>query len=148
VRKKHVVIDTNVFISSVIGQVGYSRKIFNEIIFTNEVKICLSKEILAKYEEVAQREKFRKYDGFHEKAFELITAIKEIAVWFDPKEVIRLLSDVDDNMFLELAVEADAGYLVTGNSQDFNMKQFRGIWVLSPKEFYEKWEADDWGIGS
>ncbi|MFM9839675.1 MAG: putative toxin-antitoxin system toxin component, PIN family [Cyclobacteriaceae bacterium] len=143
-RKNYVVIDTNVFISSLIGQVGYSRKIFDEIVFTNEVKICLSKEVLAEYEEVAQREKFAKYDGFQEKALQLILAIKEIAFWFEPKEIIRELSDEDDNMFLELAVEADASYVVTGNTKDFGMEQFRGIWIVSPKEFYEKW--NDGGI--
>jgi uncharacterized protein len=143
VRKKHIVIDTNVFISSVIGQVGYPRKIFNEIVFTNEVKICLSKEVLAEYEEVAIREKFMKYNGFQEKAIELIGAIREIAVWFEPKEGIHELSDEDDNMFLELAVEADAEYIVTGNSKDFDRQHFRGIWIVSPKQFYEKWEAGD-----
>lgn len=138
-RKNHVVIDTNVFISSIIGQTGFPRKIFDEIVLTGEVKICLSKEVWAEYEEVISRDKFSKIKGFKERADELLTAIKEIAFWFEPQEQIHILTDIDDDMFIELAVESDANYIVTGNTNDFIIREFRGIFILNPKEFYEEW---------
>ncbi len=85
------------------------------------------------------RGKFSKIKGFSERAEALLNAIKEIAFWFEPKEEINILSDPDDDMFIELAVEADASYIVTGNTQHFIMQEFRGILILSPKEFYEEW---------
>jgi uncharacterized protein len=138
-KKTNVVIDTNVFISSIIGQVGFSRKIFDEIILTGDVQICLSQEVLEEYEEVAARPRFQKYKGFVETALELIKAIKSIAIWFEPKEKIDILPDKDDNKFIELAVEAEAQYIVTGNTNDFLIKEFREILILTPKEFYEDW---------
>lgn len=134
-----MVIDTNVFISAIIGQTGFPRKIFDEIVLANEVKICLSKEVLAEYQEVISRAKFAKIKGFSERAEEWLNAIKLIAYWFEPKESINILPDPDDDMFIELAIEADASYIVTGNTHDFILQEFRGILILSPKEFYEEW---------
>lgn len=138
-KKNLIVIDTIVFISSIIGQLGYSRRIFDEIILTNEVQICLSEAILIEYYEVANRARFKKYKDFHSKAIELIDEIKLKAIWFEPKESIDVLSDKDDNKFIELAVEASASYIVTGNSSDFIITEFRGIKIYTPKQFYEEW---------
>jgi putative PIN family toxin of toxin-antitoxin system len=134
-----VVIDTNVLISSIIGQAGYSHKIFNEIVFTGEIKICLSQEILAEYIEVANRQRFKKYASFTFKATQLISSLQQIAIWVEPKEIINVLPDKDDNKFIEAAVEANASYIVSGNTNDFIIKDFRGITICTPKEFYEKW---------
>ena len=141
-KKNYVVIDTNVLISAGIGQNNFPSKIFREIVFTNEIKICISAEILAEYEEVIVREKFAKYDGFKERATELVEGIKNIAVFFVPKIKLDILNDSDDNMFLEVALEAGANYIVTGNSKDFIMKEFRGTLILTPKEFYEEWVSE------
>lgn len=110
------------------------------MVLTNEVKICLSKEVLEEYEEVAGRKKFAKFKGFEERALELIEDIKRISISFEPTEKIDILIDKDDNMFIELAVEANANYIVSGNTNDFTFKQFRGISILTPKEFYEEWQ--------
>jgi len=141
-KKNYVVIDTNVLISAGMGQNDFPSKIFREIVFTNEIKICISAEILAEYEEVIVREKFAKYDGFKERATELVEGIKKIAVFFVPKIKLDILNDSDDNMFLEVALEAGANYIVTGNSKDFIMKEFRGTLILTPKEFYEEWVSE------
>jgi len=141
-KKNYVVIDTNVLISAGMGQNDFPSKIFREIVFTNEIKICISAEILAEYEEVIVREKFAKYDGFKERATELVEGIKNIAVFFVPKIKLDILNDSDDNMFLEVALEAGANYIVTGNSKDFIMKEFRGTLILTPKEFYEEWVSE------
>ncbi|MCB9033096.1 MAG: putative toxin-antitoxin system toxin component, PIN family [Chitinophagales bacterium] len=134
-----IVIDTNVFISSIIGQLGYPRRIFDELVLTNEIQICLSETVLLEYYEVANRERFKKYKDFNKKANELIEAIKLKAIWFSPKEEIDILPDKDDNKFIELAVEANANYIVTGNTNDFIITEFRGIKIYTPKQFYEEW---------
>lgn len=139
-KKNYIIIDTNVFISAIIGQNNFPRKIFDEIVLLNEMKICLSAQVLTEYQEVSCRDKFSKFKGFKERALTLIEKIKKIALFFEPQEKIVFLSDKDDDMFLELAVEANANYLVSGNTRDFTMKEFRGISILTPKEFYEEWQ--------
>ena len=131
------VIDTNVLVSSLIGQTGYSRKIFDDLIVTGKIKICVSNAVFEEYSEVLQRERFKKYPGFANASIILLDSIKKHSLWFEPKLSIDILSDKDDNKFIELAVEAEAAYIVTGNSNDFIIKTYQGSSICSPKEFYE-----------
>lgn len=142
-KRNLIVIDTNVFISAIIGQLGFSRRIFDELVLTNEIQICLSEAVLAEYYDVANRERFKKYKDFNRKANELINEIKLKAIWFSPKEEIDILPDKDDNKFIELAVEAIANYIVTGNTNDFIIQEFRGIKIYTPKQFYEEWTQNE-----
>ncbi len=139
VKRNYVVIDTNVLIASIIGQSGYPQRIFDELVLTGEVKICLSQAVLEEYKEVTEREKFKKYPNFVAKAQGLIVALQKIAVFVEPTETIQVLPDEDDDKFLELAVAAQASYIVTGNTKDFPMSEFRGIKICTPKAFYEDW---------
>jgi predicted nucleic acid-binding protein len=40
-----------------------------------------------------------------------------------------MIDDKDDSKFAELAVEAQASHLITGNSNDFVIKDYRGILI-------------------
>lgn len=79
------VIDTNVLVSSLIGQAGYSRKIFDDLIVTGKIKICVSNTVYDEYSEVLQRERFKKYPGFANASFILLDSIKKHCLWFEPK---------------------------------------------------------------
>jgi len=136
-KKDLVVIDTNVLVSSLIGQTGYSRKIFEELIFPGKLKLCISEPVFLEYTNVLQRERFKKYPNFVNSSIALLNEIKNHCFWYDPKLAIDILDDKDDNKFIELAVEAQAEYLVTGNSNDFTIKTYMGVSICSPKEFYE-----------
>ncbi len=141
-ENNRIVIDTNVFISAIIGQFGYPYKIFNELVLTGEVRICLSPNLLEEYEEVSQREKFKKLNAdFPKKARQLIKALKAIALIAEPQEVLAVIADEPDNRVLEIAVATKAMAIVTGNKHHFNFEEFRGIQIKNPKEFYEEWTA-------
>ena len=134
---RKVVIDTNVVISAIIGQYNYPYKIFADLISTGDFQIYISKALLAEYKGVSQREKFRKYPGFAEKATEMISSIEKIGKMVNPRTKINVIDDEFDNRLLEIALEADAFCIVTGNTKDFNFTEYEGIAILSPKEFYE-----------
>ena len=53
------VIDTNIFVSSLIGTTGYSRKIFDDLIVTGKIKICISNDVFNEYSEVLLRDSFK-----------------------------------------------------------------------------------------
>ncbi|MDB4900746.1 MAG: putative toxin-antitoxin system toxin component, family [Mucilaginibacter sp.] len=131
------VIDTNIFVSSLISTIGYSKKIFEDLILTGKIKICISNDVFDEYSEVLLRDRFKKYPGFANASIILLDRIKKHGLWFEPKLKIDVLDDKDDNKFIELAVEAQAAYIVTGNSNDFILKSYEGISICSPKEFYE-----------
>jgi predicted nucleic acid-binding protein len=56
------------------------------------------------------------------------------------EEMRRVLSD---NIYLACAVEAKAGYLVTGNSEHFEEagKIYMGVNIITPRSFLETLEA-------
>ena len=137
-ENNRVVIDTNVLISAIIGKYNYPYKIFEEFILTGDFIICLSNELLKEYNEVTQREKFRKIEGFSTRAIKLIQQIVTIATFVELKEIITVIKDEPDNRLLELAVTAEARAIVTGNIKHFNFAEFRGIKIQTPKEFYEE----------
>ena len=106
-ENNRVVIDTNVFISAVIGQFSYPYKIFSDIVFTGEAILCLSPELFNEFTEVAQRPKFHKIPGYLSRANKLIAVLREIAHWSVPEQRISIISDEPDNRLLELAVSAN-----------------------------------------
>lgn len=84
-----------------------------------------------------RRKKFQKYPGFSDAVSVFLEELSFVSLWFDPKFSLDILKDESDNKFLELAVEADAAYIVTGKSNDFTIKDYLGIAICSPKQFYD-----------
>lgn len=136
-ENRKIIIDTNVFISAIIGQYSYPYKIFSDLIATGEFQIYISESLVEEYKGVSQREKFKKYPEFTEKAAGLISSIKKLGVMINPTRKIERIKDTPDNHLLEIAVEANAYCIVTGNTKDFDFDEFEGIKIFTPKEFYE-----------
>lgn len=128
-----VVVDTNVFISSFLNTEGNPRKVIDLWRF-EKITLCLSKPILAEYFEVLGRFGMseepesaelvqllqKRYNQFFLAAVPTISAISE---------------DPADNKFIECAVAADAKCIISGDRHLLNLKLFKGIRILSPKEF-------------
>ncbi len=131
-----LVIDTNIFISSII-QRGYPYYITTEIFSNNDIKLCISDEVFEEYYDVLNREKFTKYPDFITKAQRLLANIEKKAIKHTPAIKVSLIRDVDDNKFLELSEICSADFLITGNTNDFTMKQYKGTKIVTPKEYCE-----------
>jgi putative PIN family toxin of toxin-antitoxin system len=100
--------------------------------------MCISEAVFDEYFQVLHRDRFKKYPAFSKASTILLDQIKKSSFWYEPKLRIDVLDDKDDNKFIELAVEADAAFIVTGNSNDFTIRDYNGIIICSPKEFYEQ----------
>ena len=50
---------------------------------------------------------------------------------------LNILKDKSDNKLLELAVQSHANFLITGNSLDFTIKQYKTTQIMSPRSFWE-----------
>jgi putative PIN family toxin of toxin-antitoxin system len=131
-----IVIDTNVFVSSII-QRGYPYLIVNELFIEGKISLCISDEILQEYYDVLKRRKFEKYPDFVNKAETLLADIESKSTKFLPSKKLTIISDKDDNKFLELALECKADFLITGNTNDFTMKKYKRTKIVTPKEYWE-----------
>ncbi len=119
-----IVIDTNVLVSSLI-QRGYSNKIINEFFIEQKFQLCISEQLMAEYYEVLSRPRFLKYHDFFIRAETILVEIELKALKFIPTIKLDLISDVDDNMILELADKCFADFIITGNTTDFTFPTYK-----------------------
>lgn len=134
---QRIVIDTNVLVSALI-QSNFPYKIINELFIEGKISLCISNQVMQEYYDVLYRRKFSQYPEFVSKAKILLADIETKATVFIPKLKIKIIKDIDDNKFLELAATGKANFLITGNSKDFTMSSYKKIKIVSPKEYWEK----------
>lgn len=130
-----IVFDTNVLISSLIGK-GKPKHIL-ELVFSGDIVLCLRSTVYREYVEVINRPKFTRYPDFTEASNRALRSLRVLAEIVEPLQQLSVCSDEDDNKFLELAVEAKAHYLITGNTRHFPNRAFRSIRILSPSTYLE-----------
>jgi len=131
-----IVIDTNVFVSSLI-QRGIPHLIVNDLFIEGKLDLCISDDLLQEYYLVLRRKKFNKYPDFTNKAETLIADIESKSIKFSPTNKLTIVSDKDDNKLLELAEESNADFLITGNTNDFTFKKHKQTRIVTPKEYWE-----------
>ncbi len=133
-----LVLDTNIIVSSCIGN-GYSKRIADAILLQNAVfEICVSDILILEYQRVSNyKHILKKYPSYGQKMNEMFELLAIPATTFYPTETISILKDETDNRLLELATTANAHYLITGNHLDFNISEFNNTKIISPKDFWQ-----------
>lgn len=124
-----IVVDTNVFISGVLFG-GNLQKVI-EAWLNKKYIFCLSPELKA--------EILNKLQGkFLISTYTLQTIQKALEAKTEkyiPKKKILICKDPTDNFLLELADEAQADYLISGDNLVLKLKQYNKTKILSPKNF-------------
>lgn len=128
-----VVIDTNVFISSILTAEGESSLVIKAWKRTNKYQLFVTKEIISENIRVMKR--------LHIPADiieEWEKMIKDNAIHVNPKRKIEVIpEDPSDNKFLECAVEAKADYIITGDKHLKKINKFEGISIITIKKFMQ-----------
>ena len=126
-----VVIDTNIWISYLIG--SFLQEI-DEKIVSKEIQIVVSEELLKELSEVSNRPKFKNI--FTPKRIkELFSLLDGYAVVVLPRQKINICRDAKDNFLLEIALEGNADYLITGDEDLIVLNPFHKIKIVRPKDF-------------
>jgi len=133
-----IVIDTNVLVSALI-QRSYPYLIVAKLFSNDRIQLCLSDELFAEYFNVLNRKKFSRFPDFISNAQTLLIDIEKRAVKYYPTIRLKIISDSDDNKLLELAETCNADFLITGNSNDFTMSEYKGTRILSPKDYWNNY---------
>jgi len=126
-----VVLDTNVLISAIVFG-GKPRKIL-EAVFRGELTLFLSEYILDELKAVLERPKF----GFPSEVIRtVLSELRAIGNYITPsKQILEIQEDTDDNRIIECAVEANANYIIPGDTHLLNLKQYQNVKVVSPDEY-------------
>lgn len=133
---ERLVIDTNVFISSII-QYSYPYLIVRELFSNNDLELCISDKIFEEYYDVLNRDKFSKFPDFIIKAQMLLAKIEIKAIKYSPAIKVSLIKDLGDNKFLELSETCNANFLITGNTNDFTIKEYKGTNIVTPRDYWK-----------
>lgn len=131
-----IILDTNVIVSSLI-QKNFPYLIVDHCIEGNAI-ICLSNPILQEYVEVLGRPKFARFSDFRTNADFLIARMSEMSEIYEPTATFKIIKDEPDNRLLELAQISKADFIITGNTNDFKMKNYSGTRIVTPKEYWEE----------
>ncbi len=127
------VLDSNVFVSSFLSSRGAPRRIV-DLWKHGGLTWCLCAEILEEYCEVLGRFGLADAPEFVQMR-ELFKARRDIS-WVVIDGLLRVVrEDPDDDKFIECAVIADAGYIISGDRHLKARDPYRGIRILSPAAF-------------
>ena len=126
------VFDTNVVVSAALLAGSVPRRVFDKAI--DNGTILISVPVLLELAEVLSRKKLNKYLLEEERMRFLIALLKE-AEMIEVAETITDCRDEKDNKFLELAVSGNADYIVSGDDDLLVLNPFRGIPILTAREF-------------
>ena len=127
-----VVIDTNVFISGIVFG-GTPRKIIDAWL-TKQYIFCLSPELKA---EILIK-LGKKFSLPKEAMNKIIEALDTYSQKYIPTQKVTLCKDPQDNFLLELADEAKADYLVSGDKLVLALKEYKNTKIISPREFFDQ----------
>lgn len=128
------VFDTNTVVSALLFENGNPGRALKEALRRGQV--LLSLEVAEEMAEVLRRNKFDKYVRRRTRE-EFLRAFIRDAVFVDVTESIHECRDPDDDKFLELAVSAGATHIVSGDDDLRALDPFRGIPILSAREFLQ-----------
>ena len=125
-----VVIDTNVMVSALLSKHADSATVLVMNAVTDGLVTPLyHRDILAEYDRVLHREKFR----FREENIRrFVDAVLKYGIEVDPRHTGEILPDEDDQIFYEVMMEKrdEDAHLVTGNLKHYPPRRF----IVTPAE--------------
>jgi conserved hypothetical protein TIGR00305 len=129
-----VVVDTNVFVSSVFG--GLPRQVVG-LWFDGRLTLCLSEPIVTEYQRVLRE--IGAVSAKEERALiEAFASGEGVLYTADPLAIEGASSDPDDDKFLECALELEAERVVSGDTDLLELKSYMGTPILTPRELLEE----------
>lgn len=136
-----IVLDTNVLVAGARSKRGASYRVVRMVGPEAPFQIVVSVPLVLEYEMALKR----RTDLSDENAERVVDYLCQVA---DRRRIYFLwrpfLRDPGDEMVLEVAVEAEAEFIVTHNARDFDGVEERfGIRVITPGAFLEELEGRD-----
>ena len=128
-----IVLDTNILISAVLFM-GTPLKILKFCIIEEKIDIAVSPELMAEFV-IKLRYKF----GIDAKTLsELKELIEHSTLNILPHYTTKICRDDSDNMIIDLAIYAKAGFIITGDKDLLELKNHKGIEIITAAKFLEK----------
>lgn len=132
-RKKgiKIIIDTNLWISYLISK-DYNK--LDKLIFDSQIQILFCEELYYEIISVTSRPKLNKYFEFND-LIRLFDLFNSYGKFINVSSSVELCRDIKDNFLLVLAKDGEADYLISGDKDLLDLKQFENTLILSISDF-------------
>ena len=127
-----VVVDTDIFVSALAMPGAQAETAILKAV-EGEVQLLISRAIIHEVLGVLAR----KFDRNREELARVAVYLSELAELVSPRRRFRILHDEPDNRMLECAVAGKANAIVTGDQAILQLGEFRGIRILTLREFLQ-----------
>jgi putative PIN family toxin of toxin-antitoxin system len=127
-----VVFDTNIFISALVVPGSLAEKAILKIV-EEEDSLLISKDIIDEILSVLSSKFGRDREGLSH----IAVTLAELAELVTPPKRIKLSKDEPDNRILECAIYGEADFLVTGDKEILQLREYKGVKIISLKEYLE-----------
>ena len=131
-KNNNFVFDTNSLISALLISSSISRQALDKALTAGS--LIFSEETLSELNKVLLRSKFDKYVKLDER-MEFIERLETQGIFINPKSNFTDCRDKNDNKFLNLAHDADASCIVTGDDDLLVLSPFHSIQIITPANF-------------
>ncbi|MBP0028874.1 MAG: putative toxin-antitoxin system toxin component, PIN family [Roseofilum sp. Guam] len=132
INEMRYVFDTNIIVSALLFEYSKPDRVLRYALANGEV--LLSLELLEELSEIFGREKFNRYITREEREQFLGTLVARSAL-VEIVEQVAECRDRKDDKILELALNGEASYIITGDRDLLVLHPFRGILVITADEF-------------
>jgi putative PIN family toxin of toxin-antitoxin system len=128
------VIDANVIVSAVLLPQSLTRKAFDQALAKGT--IAISEAVINELDDVLRRPRLDKYICEEERIQFLMALLRECRL----VRVNRIVEDCrypKDNKYLELALDARAACILSGDKDLLVLHPYHGIPILTPRQFLD-----------
>jgi uncharacterized protein len=130
--KIRYVFDTNVIVSSLLFEHSKPAQAFNYAL--NHGEILLSSELLSELSDVLGRKKFDRFLTSEERD-EFLETFVDRAILIYIIEKVQECRDPKDDKILELALNGQAHYIISGDRDLLVLNPFRDVKIVTTEEF-------------
>ncbi|MDD5030934.1 MAG: putative toxin-antitoxin system toxin component, PIN family [Rhodoferax sp.] len=127
-----IVFDTNVLISAALLPRSASAQALVRAVGLFE--LCFSASTWTELQQVIARPKFARYLS-DQAQHQFLQRVISVSRFVTTQSVVKDCSDAIDNQFLELALDVQARFVVSGDQHLLTLHPWRGIAICRPAEF-------------
>lgn len=132
--RARVVVDTNVLVSRLLLPDSVSARAVRHVV--EHFQLLASDATLTELADVLSRDKFDRYvDLADRQAFfqQLARIVERVPITY----MVRASRDPKDDMFLELAINGKANYIVSGDQDLLVLSPFQQVPIMNPAGYLE-----------
>lgn len=131
-NKRRIILDTNILISYMLKPSAGMAHVVS--IALESGCLLFSQDTFDELRHVIERFVRRAFISVQESS-EFLGSMVDVAEWVPIMERVKACRDPKDDMFLELAVNGRADYLITGDKDLLVLHPFSDTQILSPNDF-------------